>query len=164
MDKQSLLEGIRAEREKLDAALARVAPADMERQALYAHWSVKDLVAHFGFWERRAGEVARDLAAGKTPEPLIGPGDDLDRVNERAYQAGHAQPLEDVIAGERQAYATLLARVEEISEVDLVDPTRFAWLRGGSLGQVVEDNSTGHYAEHLPHLISWIEENGINRK
>lgn len=154
MDKAQGLQEIRAGREKLEELLAALHADGMEvEKALYEAWSVKDLLAHLSFWERRAATIFKALQAGEPVPPL---GDStLDEVNARVFAANHGRPLAEVQAEENEAYRELLALTEKAPENDLFDPQRFAWTKGQPFFDWIEGNSYGHYQEHLPALVEW---------
>ncbi len=156
MNRTELLTRIHTERERLDAALARVDEARMTDTALYGAWSVKDMLAHIGWWEQRAAYIVDTVTSGRTPEGMV-EGATVDQVNARVYHENHARSLEDVRRSEREAYETLLALTEKTGEDDLFDPQRFAWTKGQPLADWVVYNTYDHYAEHLAELQAWLE-------
>ena len=148
---------MRAGRKELEKLLARLSPSQMEMEkALYENWSVKDLLAHLGFWERRAAAILKALQAGEAVPSLVGDLT-LDEVNAQAFAANHFRPLADVQAEEEAAYQDLLALTENAPENDLFDPQRFTWTNGQPFFDWIEGNSYGHYQEHLPALLEWIK-------
>ena len=156
MDKAQLLHEMQVGRGDLEETLARLNPDQMEvEKALYDSWSVKDLLVHLGFWERRAATVFKALQGGDTV-PSMG-GFSMDEVNARTITANHDRPLADVQAEEQAAYQDLLTLVEKSPENDLFDPQRFSWTSGQPFFDWIEGNSYGHYQEHIPALLEWIK-------
>lgn len=155
LDKKDLLAEIRREREALESEFALLSETQMGEIALYEQWTPKDLLAHLCFWERRAITLGKELTGGEEPKPL-GPGESLDELNVKAYHANQNRPLEEVRSEEQAAYQELIAWVEGTSESDLMDQALLKWMQGTPLSQVVADNTFEHYAEHLPHLKSWM--------
>jgi len=154
MDKAQGLQEIRAGRQGLEELLARLKPEQVEvENVLYDNWSVKDLLAHLGFWERRAATILKALQAGQPVPPLGGPS--LDEVNAGTFAANHGRPLAEVQAEEGAAYRELLALTESAPEADLFDPQRFSWTQGQPFFDWIEGNAYGHYQEHLPALEEW---------
>ncbi len=151
MDRTALLNEIYAARTRLEGDLAGLTPEQMTAPDLPGDWSVKDLLAHLGWWEQRACELYADLAQGREPEHPV---DDaqLDALNARLLEPFHAQDLDSVRDFERKAYRRLLRLVETAPEENLFDAQRFAWLRGEPFVEWVRGNSSGHYAEHFPML------------
>jgi hypothetical protein len=157
MDKDSLIKGIKAGRAQLEELLSQVSHPHMLEIAMHEQWSVKDFISHLAFWERRAASLYQILASGGVPTPV---GEEaLDKINERAYQDQKGLSLDDALSDEQAAYRALLTLAENASEIDLIDEKRFAWLNGTPFAQVLADNTSGHYAEHLPALQAWFEQN-----
>ena len=155
MDKAQLLHEMQVGRESLKEMLAHLNAVQMEvEKTLYDSWSVKDLLAHLGFWERRTATVFKVLQAGDSV-PSMG-GFSMDEVNARTFTANHGRPLEEVQAEEQAAYQDLQALVEKAPENDLFDPQRFSWTSGQPFFEWIEGDSFGHYQEHLPALQEWV--------
>ena len=152
MDKAGLVAEIEESRAVFMAEIARIPAEQMEAVALYGVWSPKDLLGHIAFWERRAASLMSALLAGQTPAK----GQDVDELNAGAYQASHSLPLEAIRREEAGAYQDLMALVETLPEDTLASPARFTWLDGAPLVELALNNTSGHYAEHLPDLKTWI--------
>jgi len=151
MDRQTLLTNLHAGRERLAAALAQMDEARMVEPVLYGLWSVKDLLAHLGFWEHHIVAAYRTLQRGDVPDP--GPDEaSLHATNARVFAEHRGRPLADVQREEQEAYQALLSLVEAAPEDDLFDPHRFAWTRGHPLAELIANNSYEHYDEHLQDL------------
>jgi hypothetical protein len=154
MTKQELLTNIRSARSQLEGVLAPLTPDEMETSVLDNGWSIKDLLAHFGFWEGRAADLFHLLKSGQTP---VAYNENLDEINAGAYAVHHDKPLGDVLAWEQQQYRALLSTAESATEMELFNPHRFSWLGGRGFFEVFEDNSSGHYTEHMPALQTWLQ-------
>ena len=153
MNKDVLLDYVHAGRSRWESALTQLSPDQMTAPALFDGWSVKDLVAHIGTWERTAAAVFAALLSGQTPGFEIGEtaGDEfnLDEFNARSFAEHHDQSLDEVMAGEQAAYQSFLSLVEGASEADLFDPNRFVWMQGDPFAEWVGANTFEHYDEHL---------------
>src|SRR4026209_1587728 len=57
MDRQELLANLEAGRERLEAAMERIEPMQVMEPGLHDSWSVKDLLAHLGWWEQRVVDI-----------------------------------------------------------------------------------------------------------
>ena len=149
MNKPELLTNIRSGRAQLEASLAPLSDEQLMAPALHGNWSVKDLIAHFGFWEQRIVTLYGKLSHGEAPaadEPQ------LDELNAQAYAANRDKTLSEVRRIEREAYEQLLALTESASEDDLFDPQRFAWTEGRPFAEEIEGNTYGHYEQHSADL------------
>ena len=149
MNKAELLANIRSGRQQLDVSLARLSEAQLLAPALHDGWSLKDLIAHFGFWEARMVTLYGQLVRGEEPAA-----NDLslDDLNAQAYAQHQAQPLDDVRREERAAYLQLLAIAANAPDDDLFNPQRFAWTLGRPFAEWIENNTYGHYEEHQADL------------
>jgi len=149
MNKAELLANIRAGRQQLDVALARLSEEQMLVPALHGDWSIKDLIAHFGFWEERIVALYGQLSRGAEPaadEPA------LDDLNAQAYAQNQARTLDEVRREERATYLQLLAIAVNAPDDDLFNPQRFAWTQGQPFAEWIVNNTYGHYEEHQADL------------
>ena len=156
MDRQQLVEAIRAGRARLETQLAQVKAGRMEEPALPNGWSVKDLLAHLGFWEQRIVDCYHALVNGQTPDPHSA-GMSVDELNARAHTELHDRTLDDLRGFESEAYLSLLSIAKEAQEDELFDPSRFEWTQGKPFFEMIADNTYGHYAEHEPDLLAWLD-------
>ncbi len=153
MDKTSLVTEVEESRASFLAEMARIPPDRMEEVALYGVWSPKDLLGHVAFWERRGAFLMNALVAGQVPATS----QDVDELNASAYQASRRLPVEAIRREEAEAYRELMALVATLPDDTLTSPARYDWLEGGPLADLVLNNTSGHYAEHLPDLKTWID-------
>ncbi len=158
MDRAELLTLVTESRARLDATLAQVADTRTTDISLYNAWSVKDLLAHIGWWEQRATDILTTLCSGGAPGDAVEFGD-VNAVNARTYAQNHDRSLTDVRESERAAYMALLSLVEKTPDGDLFDDKRFAWTGGRPLFTWVVWNTYEHYDEHLIELRAWIAKN-----
>jgi hypothetical protein len=145
MNKAELLASIRSGRQQLEAALARFSDEQLLAPTLHGGWSIKDLIAHFGFWEGRIVTLYGQLVHGEEPAAAEPP---LDELNAQAYARHRTQTLDEVRREEQAAYTQLLAIVVNASDDDLFNPQRFAVTEGRPFVEWIENNTYGHYEEH----------------
>jgi hypothetical protein len=145
MNKTELLANIRSGRRQMDVALARLSEEQLLTPALHGDWSIKDLIAHFGFWEGRIvtlyGQLSRDEKPADDEPPL-------DELNAQAYAQAQAKTLDEVRREERTVYTQLLAIAVNAPDDDLFNPQHFAWTEGKPFAEWIENNTYGHYEEH----------------
>ncbi|HEX6797826.1 MAG TPA: DinB family protein [Ktedonobacterales bacterium] len=152
---------IDAERTRWHALLSEVGAARMEQPGVEGDWSVKELVAHLTFYERRVIESGqRVLASGKFTRP----DDDLaamtmDERNAVVAAQARARPVADVLAEADQVFGLLRALIAHVPQDILNDPRRLGmpededvapWMR-------VANNSYGHYRQHEQAIRDWLE-------
>lgn len=152
MDRKELLNNIRDGRRELQNALNQFDKRQLSEPLLANGWSIKDLIAHIGFWENRMVKLYNILQNGDVPEDPID-SLDLDELNARVYDDNQLVPLGIVQINELEAYEKLLDIAETAPEDDLFDPHRFAWTEGEPFYNWIEANTYGHYADHIPELM-----------
>ena len=145
MNKAELLTAIRAGRAQLESALASCDDGQLLAPNLHGGWSVKDLIAHLGFWEQHTAHEFNALLRGVNPpdEPIT-----VDELNAQVYARHQHKPLAEVRLEEQAAYEQLLLLVENALDDEVFDPQRFAWTEGKPFAEWIENNTYGHYAEH----------------
>ena len=99
---------------------------------------IKDLIAHFGFWEGRIVTLYGQLSRDEEPaanEPA------LDELNAQAYQQNLARTLDEVRREERTAYTQLMAVTVNAADDDLFNPQHFV---RSSNYEVMDSWNTSH--------------------
>ena len=162
MDRDGLLRKIQQERQELLMVLNRISDDQMEVSLFPNGWSFKDFLGHLGFWEKRALEIFHYFKEESIPDPKPGTLS-LDEMNALAYTASHNLSLEAVRSSERDAYQNLIKLVESASDEELFNVQHFPLTEGKPFATWIEDNTFGHYQEHLPeiravlNLPGWIQ-------
>ena len=156
MTKAELLQRVREGRARLEAAMAEVPTAQLSDPLLDNEWSFKDLMAHIGFWERRAHQLLSTLQRGETPQPMEEAS--IDDLNARIFLENQVHTQDEELRDERQAYEELDALIERSDDADLFDAHRFTWTNGRPFADWIEGNTFGHYEEHLEQLAASREE------
>jgi hypothetical protein len=151
MDKETLISIMQTSRQQFLQTLDTIRRQSLDEPVLPQGWSIKDLLAHIGFWEARATRLFRLLKAGQLPDPEV---DDLstDEFNARNYQENRQRSWEDIRQAEESSFEALLQLVKGAMEEDLFNPERFAWTEGQPFVDWIEGNTYGHYEEHLRDL------------
>jgi hypothetical protein len=146
VNQSELLARLRAGRAQFEIALAQFSDDQLLIPSLPSDWAVKDLIAHIGFWEQHTAMLFSALLRGVRPpdEGLA-----LDDLNARVYAQNRDKPLAEVRLQERAAYEQLLLLVRNAMDDDLFNPQRFLWTEGQPFVEWIENNTYGHYAEHL---------------
>jgi hypothetical protein len=126
VDKDTLISKMQASRQQFLLTLSAIRNKSMDELVLPQGWSIKDLLAHIGFWEARVMRLFRLLQAGQLRDPEV---DDLsmDELNARNYQENRQCSWEDIQQAEESSFQALLQLVKDASEEDLFNPERFAW-------------------------------------
>jgi hypothetical protein len=149
MDRTDLLNRIYVSRTRLEAALNKLNDQQMLQPGLPGGWTVKDMLAHIGWWEQRVVNIYQwMIGRGEIPWSAD-ENDNVDEVNIRVYEQYQNVSLEEVRAFERQAFHDLLAIVETAPEEDIFETGRFDYLEDKTFHDLVVWNSYDHYDEHL---------------
>ena len=145
MNQSELLARIRSGRAQFERALAQFSDDQLLAPNLHGGWSMKDLIAHVGFWEQHTAIRFSALLRGVNPpdQALT-----LDELNARVHAQNQHKPLAEVRLKEQAAYEQLLLLVENAMDDELFDPQRFAWTEGKPFAEWIENNTYGHYEEH----------------
>lgn len=145
MNQAELLAHIRSGRAHFESALALFSGDQLLASHLHSGWSIKDLIAHIGFWEQHTALKFGALLRGVNPpdEALT-----LNELNAQVYAQNRHKPLAEVRLEEQATYEQLLLLVENALDDDLFNPRRFAWTEGKPFAEWIENNTYGHYEEH----------------
>ena len=119
-------------------------------------WSKKDVIAHLWAWQQLS--IARLEAALEHREPQFSmwpaelepeSEDDLEEINAWIYEANRARPWPRVHRDWQEGFLRFLALAEAIPEQDLLDSSKYPWLEGYSLYDVLLGSYEHHYEHHL---------------
>jgi hypothetical protein len=129
-------------------------------------WSIKDVIAHLWAWQQisiarmESGVLDREP---ESPKWIANLGeeweDNADRVNALTFETNHEKPWSEVHQNWRDGFLRFLELGEPIPEKDLLDGSRYPWLKGYSLALILVA-SYDHHQEHLEKLQSWLQEHG----
>ncbi len=153
MNRAELLNQIRDGRAAFEAALALFDEDELTNTVLLNGWSVKDVIAHVGFWERRIATLYDILSAGNVPQDTV-TSETIDELNARILEENQTLPLGIARLNEEEAYQALVSVAENAPEDDLFDEQRFAWTEGQPFHRFIAANTYEHYADHVPDLLS----------
>ena len=146
MNKVELLARMRSGRAQFENALAQFSDDQSLAPNLHGGWSIKDLIAHIGFWEQHtAMRFSALLRGAKLPEESL----TLDELNAQVYAQNRHKSLAEVRLKEQAAYEQLLLLTKNALDDALFNPRRFAWTEGKPFAEWIESNTYGHYEEHL---------------
>jgi hypothetical protein len=147
MNRTILLATITAGRDRLAAALSDLADETMLDRIDEA-WTRKDVIAHLEAWERRVVANLVTLRGGGAPDGSV----ETDDLNGRFFTLNRDRSLDDVLAGERDAYRSVLTAIDGATDEELFDGNHFGWTEGDPFADWFRGNTDGHYDEHLEQL------------
>ena len=153
MNREELLKRILDGRSALDAALAQFNESDLTEPSLPNGWSVKDVIAHIGFWEKRIATLYEILVAGDVPKDTV-TDETVDALNARVFEENQLLPLGIIRLNEEESYQAIVEVAENATEDELFDARRFDWTRGRPFYHFLVENTYEHYADHVPDLLA----------
>src|SRR5512135_2544446 len=111
MNKAELLERVRTSRQEWEETIASLSDAQIEQPNLAGGWSVKIVLAHLAWWERRLATIFATLRAGKLPQGPEFEKFEVDVVNDLVAAESRARALTAVRGEEAAAFADLLEQI-----------------------------------------------------
>lgn len=155
--KRHVLAALREEFDEWQKLLAELDEAQITTPQPSSGWSIKDEVAHLWAWQQRS--LARMEAATLDREPkfpewpsLDGDEEATNRINEWLYNASRDRPWPEVRQSWQEVFQRILALAEQISERDLLDSERYAWMEEYPLIFTLM-GTYDHHQEHLEKLL-----------
>ncbi len=164
--KQHILAALGEVFTRWEACLAGLTEEQIATPGLPSGLSVKDVIAHLRAWQQRslarieAARLDQEPEFPKWPAELDPDGEgDTDRINAWIYAAHQEQTWAEVHQRWRAGFQLFLEAAEAISEKDLLDSGRYAWLNGYPLAYILL-SSYDHHQEHFEKLAAWLEAHG----
>ena len=141
-----------------EALLAPLSEVQLTEPGVSGDWSLKDILVHIATWQGRAAQILEAAQRNEQPQltPPIKTEEEMDQFNNATFAANRSRPLAEVKQDFHTSYQQLLAATRALDEADLLDPGRFAWMKGNALWKTVEGDSFGHYDEHRPAIEAWL--------
>ena len=164
--KEHILTALREQFTRWEELLAGMSEEQIAIPLSPSAWSSKDVMAHLWAWQQRsiarleAATLDREPAFPKWPADMDPNGEsDTDRLNDWIYQTYHNLPWPEVHQAWKVGYLRLLNLAEQVAEKDLMDESRYSWMKGSPLAQVLL-SSYDHHQEHYEKLLAWLQEHG----
>ena len=164
-DKIQLLEWITASRAMLNAVIAPLSDAQMVAPGAEGALSIKDLLVHVSWWERRTLRALEYAARGETPPKLAAEGEGeagVNRVNAQTFQTNRDRSLADVRAEYARSGRDLLAALDGYSEADLFDEEGFTKVLEFPTLYLIAGDTYLHYPDHVASIRRWLEAEQAN--
>jgi hypothetical protein len=145
--KAELIEFTLNERQKLEAKVAGLTPAELSFPGSMGEWSVKDILQHLVDWEQR---WIRWYEAGKRGEAVTTPEvgynwRQMNILNEKYRQKSKDRPLEDVLADFHASYQQIVTIVGGIPEAEMLRLGVYDWTKKLPLIAWIAANTCKHY-------------------
>ncbi len=159
-----ILAAVREEFDQWEKLLAGLGQDKIISPDLPNGWSVKDVVAHVRAWQSRSLARVEAAANNRDPHypewPVAGDPDaedSPDRINAWIYETYKNYRWPDMYDGWRGQFLQLIKLAEAMSEPALLDSSRYKWLNGYSLADVLL-GTYDHHQEHYEKLQEWLKQ------
>lgn len=159
-----ILAALREQFHQLDTLLTSLSDEQINAPNFDLDWSIKDVVNHLWGWQQvsiarvNAGVLDRQPAFPDWLTQVPGGWDeDSNQTNAWIYKSFHNQSWTEVHEKWKSGFLQLLDAGAQLTERDLLDGDRYAWLNGYSLASVLVA-SYEHHQEHLEKLMIWLQE------
>lgn len=169
--KTHMLAALREEFTHWETVLAGLSETQITAIPAPGELSLKDEIAHLWAWQQRS--IAR-LEAGLNqtepkmptwwPDTTVSRPDDTDahevmtnQVNALIYETFQDRPWAELYHAWRTAFLHFLELGEALAEPALLDASRYGWLNGYSLADVLL-GSYEHHQEHLEKLLTRLKQ------
>ena len=165
--KQEILNTVKEEFDRWETLLSGLTEDELTARRLLSDLSVKDVMAHLMAWQQRS--IARLQAGLDNTEPTFpewptGLNPDLDEavegINAWIHEKNRDKPWPVVYKEWKDGYLRFMELGKSIPEKDLADQSRFKWLEGNSLLQIMQYSYEHHHFEHFEPLQAWLREHG----
>lgn len=161
MNRPALITLLQDDRSRFEQALSNVNPAYLTEATSFDQRSVKDILVHLTTWEQRLIRWLQEAARGETPA-IPEPGltwADMDRLNEETLRQNSHRPLAEILCLWQCSFQELLAQIDVLSDADLFETGRFAWM-ADEYGDyplwdmIVAGPGCCHYHDHFYDLLA----------
>lgn len=165
--KTHILAALREEFNHWEKVLAGLSEAQLTATPQPGELSIKDEIAHLWAWQQRS--IARMEAGLNGEAPKMPPWwpditvtrpnassaheENTNQINARIYETYRDHPWAAVYVQWRTGFLRFLEISEQIPEPALLDASRYGWLNGYSLADVLL-GSYDHHQEHLEKLLA----------
>lgn len=149
MKKLEFLELIHTARSELVSVLSEIPRDKMELKDDGMEWTVKDVIAHIGWYENEMVNLLRQKSLEGSEWWNLS----LQERNDAIQAMNRGRDLQSVMDSEADAYQNLLNFLEDLNEADLNDPAAFASMPvEWQPWSVIASNTHEHYQDHVEQL------------
>jgi len=148
MNKEDLIVKMVHARQRLDAALERLAP----QAEIYPAWKLKQLLDHFTGWDELVAGAFRTHAQGEIPEKLMKPSG-IDPYNASSVEQRKAFSLEESREAYRSSREAVIKAIQEMPDDKLEQRFPAPWGGTCTVASVVKI-FVDHELEHARQIES----------
>ena len=151
MKKQDFLNKIHQARKQLEQELSGISPEMMELPVNDGNWSIKDTIAHIGWYEEQMVNLLH-LKALKGSELWEL---DLEERNAAIHVLTRDDDLDDVLRNESRNYKTMMKLLQTLDEDSLNDSGAFSEMPSDwKPWSLIASNTYEHYLDHIQGIRS----------
>ena len=156
--KGHILAALREQFDSWEELLASLSEAQITAPRFDFDWSIKDVIAHLWGWQQIS--IARMEGGMQDREPELPKWitelgedweEDADQTNAKIYETNHKKQWSEVHQNWKEEFLRFMYIGDQISERDLLDGSRYPWLKGYSLAFILIA-SYDHHQEHFEKL------------
>lgn len=156
MNKNDVLTELEKSRQQLLDIIEELSDEDMQISGVCGKWSIKDILVHIMLWESELVKALWKIQHGETPTPTLAEGQTDHELNEIWYQEYKDRPLDRILPDFHGVRKQTIRRIDGLSDHDISDPKRFAWLKGTPLWKRIAYDGFEHEFEHLKEIEDWL--------
>jgi hypothetical protein len=158
MNKTELIEALEDSRQEFIEMLEELPDTLLTEPALAGGWSIKDTLAHLTYWEGQTVTLLFQVLRGVEKPTTVHFGEEsVDDINARWHQQSQTRSMEiiwnDFVGVRKQT----IRRINEMNESDLTQASRFAWMKGVPLIELVMSDTVEHEEEHADMVREWLD-------
>jgi hypothetical protein len=162
--KEHILAALREQFKRWEDLLGSMSEAQITAPHVPSEWSTKDEISHLWAWQQRS--IARLLAATldrepdypKWPTELDPNAGDVDKLNAWIHETTRKDPWSKVYLDWKIGFLRFLELGEKISEKDLLDESKYPWMKGYPLAFTLLA-TYDHHQEHYEGSVLWLDQN-----
>ena len=159
MNKTELLETLEDSHQELVEMLEDVSDEVMLTAGVCGSWSIKDILAHLVYWEGQTVTLLFQVLRGIDQPTTAHFGDeDDDTLNARWHEQSLSRSLDAIWNDFTGVRKQTIRRVNEMNEKDLTDASRFSWMKGQPLTQIILATTIEHAEEHADAIREWLDQ------
>lgn len=164
MNKQELIAALEDGRKQFHTVIQGLSDEAMVEPGVVGDWSLKDVLAHLSRWEAELVALLHQAQQGREPETVHFGSASADELNAKWNEESKDRPLEQLLSDFEGVRRQTIRSMQPLSDRDLTDPKRFAWLDGKPLWSWIQTDSFGHEAEHAAQIRAWRERRAENSR
>ena len=147
MRKQQVLEKLEKAWMDFESSFEGLSDTQLEQTGVTESWSIKDLIAHVGWWEEEALKHLPHIQQGITPPRYKDAYGGLDAFNALMTVQKHALPLAEVVQQHLDIHCRLVNFLQDAPEELFTSETRFR--------RRLRLDTYSHYPEHRRAIWEW---------